>query len=769
MSLIDDEAGTGGTTVDPPAGKESSIGPGGASLMESFVRLVRGRPGGRDAECRPPHRAADPGLLVDGLNDWPPGSLAAVGSTQSRSGGATRDAQVPFTEVGGFRIIREVGRGGMGVVYEAERPPLARRVAVKVLPPTASLDPRHRQRFVIEAQAAALLSHENIVPVLEFGSDRGVDYYAMPFIKGWSLGEVIRDRRTPRPGGARESGRYGTSGSGRRVPADSKSGPEDGPEAVAPCLASGGRAYVLAVARLGLQAAEALDHAHAVGVIHRDVKPSNLLVDARGHLWVADFGLARIGQGDAALTRTGDLLGTLRYMSPEQLRGDRGGASPQSDLYALGATLYELLTLRPAFECQDREELLRRVLQDDPVAPRRVNPSVPRDLETVVQKAMAKEASARYASAAALAEDLRRFLDDRPVLARRPGPIGRAVRWSRRRRAVVVTAATVLMLALSVSTVLLLDAKRRTDAALLSHKQARTLQARAFLTSLGTVDQITRAVGDPGTLDRARVQQALNLSLNFYDGIAKDLARDDSMQEVVATALHSAGHLRMTAGRPDGRRDYRRSAALFETLAARKPAFVWLRTHLIETLKEYSDLLTAPQDAAEAEAAFRRALAVADGLLEDKTGDPHCFNMALAPAFNDLAWALVRRPPARPGDAAAAVRLARKATSWEPDQPAYWNTLAAAHYRAGDWSAAADCLERATGRTGGTVCDWLLLAAVRERQGRSAEARSFYDRSADLLRREPAGAADADTLAIREEVSRLFDAPKSGPVEHASR
>jgi serine/threonine protein kinase len=674
----------------------------------------------------------------------------------------------PFTELGGFRIIREVGRGGMGVVYEAEQPPLGRRVALKVLPPTASLDPRQRQRFQVEAQAAALLHHENIVPVFESGSDRGVDFYAMPFIQGWSLAQVIRDRRTPPPGETRENGRHGTDSAGRGVPSETQAAPPDDPAPVAPCLPPGGRSYVLAVVRLALQAAEAIDHAHAVGVIHRDIKPSNLLVDARGHLWVTDFGLARIGQGDSALTRTGDLLGTLRYMSPEQVRGDRAGASPRSDLYALGVTLYELLTLRPAFACSGREELLRRVLQDDPVAPRRINPHLPRDLETVVQKAMAKEPSARYASAGELAEDLRRFLDDRPVLARRPGPIGRAVRWSRRRRAVVVTAATVLMLALSVSTALLWAAKRRTDAALELHQQARREQAVGFHRSLATVDQITRALGDHlDAPDRARVEDALKFALGFYDDIERSLSDDERMQEIVATSQRSAGHLRVIRGEPAGHDNYRRSVALYETLAARHPEYIWLRTRLIETLKEYSDLLTAPEDAREAQAAFRRALAVADGLVDEKQADFHCFNETLAPAFNNLAWSLVKRPPVRPDDAAAAVRLARKATAWAPDQPAYWNTLGAAHFRAGDWAAAAESLERATSLDGGTIPGWLLMAAVRREQGRSAEARSCYERAADLQSGSPAGADSVDLLALRGEVGRLLSTSPPSPAPDA--
>ena len=170
----------------------------------------------------------------------------------------------------------------------------------------------------------------------------------------------------------------------------------------------------------------------------------------RGHLWVTDFGLARLPQENLDVTATGDVVGTLRYMSPEQVRGQKGVIDPRVDIYALGATLYELLTLRPAFSATDRQELLRSILHDEPVAPRRLRPSIPRDLETIVLKAMEKEPSARYCSARAMADDLTRFLDDRPVLARRPSVVDRAVKWSRRHRTPVFAAGTTLLLTLAV-------------------------------------------------------------------------------------------------------------------------------------------------------------------------------------------------------------------------------------------------------------------------------------------------------------------------------
>jgi serine/threonine protein kinase len=185
------------------------------------------------------------------------------------------------------------------------------------------------------------------------------------------------------------------------------------------------------VARFGLQAAEALDHAHQLGVVHRDIKPGNLLLDTSGHLWVTDFGLAQF-QNDAALTLTGDLVGTLRYMSPEQALARRGVVDHRTDLYSLGATLYELLTLQPAFDGRDREELLQQISLEEPRPPRRLNRATPIDLETIILKAMAKGVEDRYATAEELAEDLRRFLDQKPIRARRPAPWERVAKWSRR-------------------------------------------------------------------------------------------------------------------------------------------------------------------------------------------------------------------------------------------------------------------------------------------------------------------------------------------------
>jgi hypothetical protein len=200
------------------------------------------------------------------------------------------------------------------------------------------------------------------------------------------------------------------------------------------------------VARIGLQVAEALDHAHTSGFLHRDIKPSNVLLDPSGTAWVADFGLAKGAEPEETLTHTGDIVGTLRYMPPERFAGR---SDARGDVYSLGATLYELLTLRPVFDDHDRTRLIERVLAAEPVPPRQLDRRAPRDLETVILKAMAKDPAARYATAGKMAEDLRRFLEGRPITARRVGVRERLVRWVRRRPLIACLCAAVTLLAAS--------------------------------------------------------------------------------------------------------------------------------------------------------------------------------------------------------------------------------------------------------------------------------------------------------------------------------
>jgi serine/threonine protein kinase/WD40 repeat protein len=393
--------------------------------------------------------------------------------------------------LGGYRILRKIGHGGMGVVYEAEQEALGRHVALKVLPFTQHLEQTFRERFQREAQAAARLHHRNIVPVFGAGEQDGLHYYVMQYIQGRGLDQVLREvkdlraAQTDRIAAAQPrseftasmaegliSGRFAATELPLREDANSTGArPTVGAADAPSTLAGQSRTdYYRGVARVGVQAAEALAYAHQQGIMHRDVKPSNLLLDAQGTIWITDFGLAKV-EGSSALTRTGELLGTLRYMAPERFQGvsDRRG-----DVYGLGMTLYELLALRPAFEDSDRGRLMMRMGSEQPCVLRRWDPKVPRDLETIVLKAIAPEPARRYQTAGELAEDLHRFLADRPIRARRTSLTEHIGRWCRRNPVVagLSAAVAVLLVVLGVGFFVTDLLRQERDKALVSQERA---------------------------------------------------------------------------------------------------------------------------------------------------------------------------------------------------------------------------------------------------------------------------------------------------------
>lgn len=449
------------------------------------------------------------------------------------------DEECKLDRLGDFRILREVGRGGMGIVYEAEQITLGRHVALKVLPKHAMLDSRYLRRFQNEARAAARLHHTNIVPVFGIGEHEGLHYYVMQFIQGIALDAVLDELRairqlgqhkTVRPHDATLSRRTGElsavtlaeklfdspptpspaaspplssnddameCGRGEQRQANEFEGPNSGQSRASdnrntsfasqtrpekgsnPDIISEHRerAYWKSVARLGCQIADALNYAHNQGILHRDIKPANLLLDLQGTVWVTDFGLAR-GSESEGLTRSGDIVGTMRYMAPERLEGK---ADVRSDIYSLGVTLYEMLTLAVPHQAEDRAQLMRQIVDGTPQRPRSVDHRIPVDLETVVLKAISKPPGDRYQQASALAADLRRFVEDRPIQARRVSSSERILRWCRRNPVLTSLAATVLLLAagLLINAGIARAIRKERDMAVASQHRAETAEAQS--------------------------------------------------------------------------------------------------------------------------------------------------------------------------------------------------------------------------------------------------------------------------------------------------
>ena len=422
-----------------------------------------------------------------------------------------------------FHILGCIGQGGMGVVYEAIQESLQRKVALKVINPGASASVQNRNRFRREAESAAGLHHTNIVPIYGSGEDHGLLYYAMQLIHGSTLAQVIESLQS----------RMGTT------PSKDLHSSEQTLEAVDRLLLSkspastielkGSNSYVIEkdlqqfptfeqlpkhyyrnICRLISKVANALDYAHQSGVLHRDIKPSNLLLDQSGTIWVADFGLARRDDLDSQ-TQTGEVLGTLRYMSPEQLAGK---ADPRSDIYSLGLTLFELLTLRPGLDTPKRRLLdPSKYSQLEFNAADRV--SIPRDLQTIVLKAAALEPEKRYQRARELQEDLERFLEDRPILARRESLIESGIRWARRNPAIATLTATLFGLLLAIASIL----------GLWNRQQLRTLEELnlAYKASAKSLAERTEALVQ-AEAESQRAKHNMEMALEAFSTITENIA-----------------------------------------------------------------------------------------------------------------------------------------------------------------------------------------------------------------------------------------------------
>lgn len=509
-----------------------------ADLAEEFVERHRQgeRPRVDEYVQRHPRLAQQirdlfPTLLVV-ENLVPENDVSVVGEA-----GVTLHTPPMVESLGDFRILREVGRGGMGIVYEAEQVSLGRRVALKVLLHQGFADSKQRVRFQREARSAAKLHHTNIVPVYGVGEDEGMSYYAMQLIQGVGLDELLTELRALRSSGSGGLGypsvekvigsnptgdfdksqlaqtilvgEFGRSENSANVLTGDAEADVPKRESVAGSSSNSssivqaglkitGRSskgerdrrggYWNSVARIGLQVGAALQYAHEHSILHRDIKPHNLILDAAGTVWVTDFGLAKaLDQQD--LTNTGDILGTLRYMPPEAFKSE---ADQRSDLYSLGITLYELLALRPAFDETDRHRLLSAVAEHSPVRLEQIDWDIPRDLVTIVHKSIERNPAHRYQSAREMGDDLERFLNDEPIRARRVSMVERLTRWAGRNKAMTTALASIAALLLIITAASVLFAMHSRAQEIVTRNLKNEAEYSRFTSDIFTVKFLIR-------------------------------------------------------------------------------------------------------------------------------------------------------------------------------------------------------------------------------------------------------------------------------------
>ncbi|HEX5054485.1 MAG TPA: serine/threonine-protein kinase [Planctomycetota bacterium] len=574
--------------------------------------------------------AAEHPAHEQGLKDLLPTLLALEQVKRDRESTGSDRARVAvpaLEQVGDFRIVRELGRGGMGVVFEAVQESLGRKVALKVLPQASLLTGNQLERFRREAQIAAQLHHSNIVPVFGSGESAGYHWYAMQFITGQSLDRWRHEQAAAPPRG---SGAW--------------------------------RARARFVARIGAQAASALHYAHGEGTLHRDVKPANLLLESNDHLWVTDFGLAKALEAEG-LTHSGDLLGTLQYMAPEQFLGRY---DVRSEVYALGVTLYELLVLRPAFAAKTRSELMETIRTRPPEGLLRLCPDVPEDLVIVIEKAMARDAADRYGDAHELEQDLQAFLEDRPIAARRQSVVRTTLRWCRRNRALAALAACTLLAVLAagitgwVAYGITDDALGRAKA---SGEVAAQQSVRAesnlklALTAFGEMfdavvgrDPALALDEDPDTGEQTVIVrpvleagdiELMRKMLAFYELFAAQNIESQSLRYETARAYRRAGAIHARLGKPDNleqaAKAYEAALAHFASITDRD-----VRREVAGVQVDFAQLEQRRRDPAAASVRLREALR----LLES---EPLVDNKNVRFERAQVHFLLARGPGRRPG------------------------------------------------------------------------------------------------------------------------
>ncbi len=505
-------AGAGGARPEPLASTDE--------IETWLAELLEGPPGAEAAALEELCRA-HPAQAAELRGRW-----HALTRLQKSLPAAAREA-FP-ARLGDFRLLRRLGGGGMGVVYLAHQESLGREVALKLIRPEQLYFPGARARFRREVEAVARLQHPGIVPVFTVGEEQGIPFFAMERVEGCTLAEVLEELKDRRP--EQLSGRDLAAAVGRRT----------GVEAAAEAFEGSWAMVALRVAR---EVAEALAHAHERGVIHRDVKPSNVMLTPRGRVLVLDFGLA-LAEGSARLTLSSATLGSQAYMPPEQARGENRDPGATTDVYSLGVTLYELLTLRLPYLSESSEETRRLVLDAKPPSLRSLNPAVARDAETLCLKAMDPDARRRYPTAAALARDLRNVLELRPIEARRPGPGLRALRFAQRRPALSTALLLGFLLAVVVPTGFALYEQAKREEADRKQYAANLLAASASLYGHETREARRLLESTPADL---RGWEWEHLEHRCDDSLA--ILRQGQAGAVLDLAFSADGSRLVTAGR----------------------------------------------------------------------------------------------------------------------------------------------------------------------------------------------------------------------------
>jgi len=515
------------------------------------------------------------------------------------------------TRIGRYRVLSEIGRGGQGRVCLARDERLQRQVAIKILTSLSAFSSELRERFLREAQVASRLDHAGICTVYGTGEEDGVPYIVMGYVPGETLAAKI----------ARAAGSAEGASCVRLGPEPGASPPGGpAPSGSSPTSSSVQRRDLAEIAELFERAARALHAAHVAGVVHRDIKPSNIMIRPDGQPVLLDFGLAVDLEGEQpTLTRTGDVFGTPAYMSPEQISPDRGRPDRRTDVYSLGVSLYECLTLEHPFEAPTRESLYHAILREEPLDPRRRNRAVPRDLAVIVRTTLDKDPDRRYATAEDLAEDLRRLRERQPIRARPPSLAYRAMRFAARNRAFLASAA-VLILGLAIATAVVsvdLVRTRRAEA------EARD-QAESARLTLAFFERMLASVRPDLEGKDARVEPVLDkAALEITKELADRPEIAAHIQNVIATSYQALGL-------------YEKAEVQFRrALTTRREVFDEPREELLMSLNNLAVLLDKAGAPDESIALQREAVDLAANVLDETDG-------GLAALTSNLAYALMR-------------------------------------------------------------------------------------------------------------------------------